>query len=162
MIACGGGGGGGVGGGQGALESQPVPDAEPGSVYTFSGVVRVTGSTPYVRVTIESESTGFEVRGGYRSELLHLDGAAVRASGQLVAGLYLVEEYEILEIAGHTPVVGVLELGEGGSFVRTAAGVPVELTGAPDELLGQAGAKVWVILDASGTVKGYGVIRERR
>ncbi len=151
--------------GCGSKNDQPEPGAETGELNTVVGTVRVAGSTPFEQVLIEPEGmtrAGVEVRGAYREELIRLSGAEVRATGTYSATRLIVSDYEILEIAGHKPVVGILELTEGGPYVRTSGGKMVGIIGAPEELLGQQGGKVWVILDSSGVVKGYGVIRERR
>jgi len=130
-----------------------------------TGRVRIAGSTPLEQVLIEpqdSAASSLEVSGDYRVELRRLSGAVVRATGTLAGPGHLrVSEYEILEIAGHVPVVGTLELEDGRVAVVPATGAPVEVRAAPAELLERAGAKVWVILDANGEVKGYGIIRER-
>ncbi len=135
---------------------------------TVTGRVRVAGSTPFEQVLIEPADTAqsaVEAAGEYRDELRRLAGAKVRATGRLTAApmadRLAVSDYSILEIAGHTPYVGTLEVGATGAAVRTADGVGRPMTGAPAELLKHAGAKVWVILDSNGAVKGYGIIRER-
>jgi hypothetical protein len=127
--------------------------------------VRIAGSTPFEQVLIERGDTAalaLQVSGDYRGELRRLSGAVVRAMGTLAGpGQLRVSEYEILEIAGHVPVVGILETATGHVAVVRASGARVEVHAVPPELLEQAGAKVWVILDANGEVKGYGIIRER-
>ena len=148
--------------GCGRRGSAPVPDQGTTSI---TGRVRIAGSTPFEQVLIEAEDTAalvLQVSGDYRVELRHLSGAVVRASGTLAGpGQLRVSEYEILEIAGHVPVVGILEAENGHATVVRASGARVEVQAVPLELLEQAGAKVWVILDANGEVKGYGIIRER-
>jgi len=127
--------------------------------------VRLAGSTPFEQVLIETEVTtalSVEVSGEYRVELRQLSGAKVRATGVLLGPSRLrVSEYEILEIAGHVPVVGILELEDGRVAVIPVSGDRVEVHAVPAELVQKAGAKVWVILDPNGEVKGYGIIRER-
>lgn len=148
--------------GCGRRGSTPAPDQATTSV---SGRVRIAGSTPLEQVLIEPGDTAapsLEVSGDYRQELRRLSGAKVRASGTLAGpGQLRVSEYEILEIAGHVPLVGILAAEDGRAAVLPAGGARVEVRAAPPELLEQAGAKVWVILDANGEVKGYGIIRER-
>ncbi len=140
----------------------PAPLQEAASVV---GRVQLVGATPFERVVIERADSAVrhvEVRGEYREELRRLTGAKVRASGPLAAeGRLMVEEYEILEIAGHVPVVGRLEMRGGKAYVQPQRGEPVEARAAPAELLQHHGAKVWVILDSTGAVTGYGIIRER-
>ena len=129
---------------------------------SVAGLVRVTGSTPREQVIIEpADAEPIEVRGELRVELLRLDGARVEASGTRRASGYLdVADYEILEIAGFRPVVGILTVNDDDLAVRTRAGESVAVREAPADLKAQDGAKVWVILDENGVLQGYGVIRE--
>jgi hypothetical protein len=102
------------------------------------------------------------VRGEYRDELRHLSGATVRASGSFSGEhRFEVSGYEILKIAGQEPFVGVLDLREGDLLVRSVDGEVKQIRSPSAELVALAGAKVWVILDSNGAMKGYGVIRER-
>jgi hypothetical protein len=72
-----------------------------------------------------------------------------------------VAEYAILEISGHKPIVGVLEVeGEVATIVE-GDGESRQLRDPPPELLEQNGAKVWVVLNKDGVVIGYGIVRER-
>jgi hypothetical protein len=127
--------------------------------------VRVAGSTPLERVLIEPEepeATGVEVSGDLRPELKRLTGAKVEASGTFSAsGRFNVSEYKILEISGQVPRVGVLEVDGKDARIVTEGGERVFLDGPPEELIALNGAKVWVVLDSSGSVTGYGIIRER-
>lgn len=145
----------------GGKSDTPRPQSEETSV---TGVVRLVGSTPMVRVLIEEVEgpTGvLEATGELREELLRLSGARVRAVGVVEDGRIRVSDYEILEIAGQTPVVGRLEIeGEAPVLVR-GDGSRIELREVPDSLLESVGAKVWVILDPEDRVQGYGVVRER-
>ncbi len=149
VCACGAGGG------------SPAPqDASDG----VTGRVRVAGNTPFEQVLIEPDvaSDAVEVRGEYRDELRHLSGATVRASGSFSGEhRFEVSGYEILKIAGQEPFVGVLDLREGDLLVRSVDGEVKQIRSPSAELVALAGAKVWVILDSNGAMKGYGVIRER-
>jgi hypothetical protein len=129
---------------------------------TITGSVSVSGSTPIYQVAIETDSAIREVSGDLKAELARLQGATVKVTGTSEGSSLVVEEYEILAIAGETPVVGELEVTEGGPYIFTSVGNRVAIIGAPPELLAQAGGKVWVILDSRGVVRGYGIIRERR
>jgi hypothetical protein len=148
--------------GCGGSNDQPAPDANDAGVITVAGLVSISGSTPAYRVAIEADSVSREVRGDLRDELARLQGARVKATGTSEGSVLVVTEYEILSIAGQTPVVGELEVTEEGPYVFTEAGKRVAISGAPPELLVQEGGKVWVILDSGGVVRGYGIIRERR
>jgi hypothetical protein len=128
------------------------------------GHIRLAGSTPLEQVLIKPEGADdveLIITGPYRDELHRLSGAKVRAIGSRVDDNLSVSSYEIQEIGGHTPVVGTLEVRDGVISILQARGAPVILETIPARLLVQAGAKVWVILDANGAVAGYGVIRER-
>lgn len=146
----------------GASGRTPAPAQQ---VDRISGRVRVVGATPFERVVIEpldSAEAAVEIRGVYRDELRRLGGATVQAVGTLSSsGQMLVQEYEILEIAGHVPRVGTLEVAGDRIMLRAKGGVTVEAAKAPAELFRHSGAKVWVILDSTGAVTGYGIIRER-
>ncbi len=131
----------------------------------MTGRVQVVGATPLEQVVIEpldSAQAAIETRGPYREELRRLSGATVRAAGAMSsARQMLVQEYEILEIAGHVPRVGTVEVAGDRLMLRAEDGVTIEAKNAPAELFRHPGAKVWVILDSTGAVTGYGIIRER-
>jgi hypothetical protein len=131
---------------------------------TVTGRVRVAGSTPLQQVMIQPEDSSqaeLEVVGEYRAELERLSGAVVQATGTLSDGGRLsVTRYEILEVAGHVPLVGTVEVRRSDVTLVTEDGDRVKLLHVPG-LLTMAGAKVWVIRDPDGVVTGYGVIRER-
>ena len=157
LAACGGGGGGGGGGG-----NTPSPED---TAVQVTGRVRLAGSAPMPQVVIEPDdpaADAFEVRGAYRSEMMNLEGARVRAGGVLDESRRLiVSEYEILEIAGHVPVVGTLRTDDGRFFLEGPDGETVRIENPPDAFSELAGAKIWVIIDERGAVGGYGVIRKR-
>jgi len=108
----------------------------------------------------DSTRAELEVIGAYRSELKRLSGAMVRATGQLSNERLSVSAYEILEIAGQVPLVGEVEVSGMNLSIITDQGEELALPRVP-ELMTLDGAKAWVILDSSGAVTGYGVIRER-
>lgn len=132
---------------------------------TVVGRVRIAGSTPLERVLIEPDDSGavaLEVVGELRPELRRLSGAQVRVLGELVSADRLrVTGYTILDISGHTPIVGVLEVEDGSARVIDEEGGRTPLRDPPTQLLEQNGAKVWVVLNTNGVVIGYGIIRER-
>ncbi|UCC72611.1 MAG: hypothetical protein JSV86_19985 [Gemmatimonadota bacterium] len=127
--------------------------------------MRVTGSTPFEQVLIDpgrQPDDVVEVQGEYTAELRNLLGAIVRASGVLsTANRLEVTSYEVLEIVGQVPVVGLLEIVDGRAILRSGSGEPVQLHAVPAVLRAHNGAKVWVVLDSTGAVKAYGIIRER-
>ncbi|MGD8869459.1 MAG: hypothetical protein PVI01_17705 [Gemmatimonadales bacterium] len=132
---------------------------------TTVGRVRIAGNTPLERVLIEpaeSGAAGLEVVGDLRPELKRLSGAEVRVSGELVSADRLrVTGYTILDISGHVPIVGLLEVEGGSAAVIDEGGDRTALRDPPAQLLEQNGAKVWVALNTDGVVIGYGIIRER-
>jgi hypothetical protein len=150
VAACGGKGG----------EPKPAEDAA-----TVTGRVRVAGSTPLERVLIEPDEPGagaFEIAGELRPELKRLSGATVRVTGVMSpSDRLLVSEYTILDISGHKPVVGVLEVDDSEASVVDADGARRRLRDAPTELLAHDGAKIWVVLNTNGVVTGYGILRQR-
>lgn len=151
-LACGGRGG-----------EAPQPPAAIAAPDTVVGSVRVAGATPMEQVLIErgEADAALQVSGAYREELIRLSGATVRASGAISDRSLRVTDYEIVEIAGRKPIVGILDQAGEGMTLRTASGEVVRLSSVPDELREQAGAKVWLILDAEASVKGYGILRDR-
>jgi len=147
--------------GCGGGNARPAPSD--GDV-SLTGEVRLAGSTPLQAVLIQPEdSAGVEVElvGDLRSELETLSGALLRVTGTSTDGGSLaVSRYEILEIAGHVPLVGIVKVQSSSMILVTDAGETVSIQRTP-ELLAFDGAKVWVILDSKGAVTGYGVIRKR-
>ena len=130
---------------------------------TVTGRIRIAGSTPLEQVLIADAATAgeLEVRGEHRAELRNLTGATVRAHGELrERKILLVSEYEILEIAGRAPTVGVLVMEGDAYWLRSGDGEDVELASAPTEFDELIGATVWVFLDENGVVEAYGVIRK--
>jgi len=116
------------------------------------------------QVLIEPSAEGsaaVEVRGGLRSELLRLSGATVAASGARDGRSLRVTDYTIIEVAGREPLVGELERIGRGMALRTAGGDLTRLRDVPAELEEHIGAKVWLLLNANGSVEGYGILRER-
>lgn len=150
LVACGGKGG------------TPEPAAD-GTIVV--GRVRVAGSTPLERVLLEPDEPGtaaVEVVGDLRPELRRLSGAEVRVSGEPASGGRLrVTGYTILDISGHVPIVGVLQVEAASAVVIDDEGGQTSLRDSPAQLLEHSGAKVWVVLNTDGVVIGYGIIRER-
>ncbi len=128
---------------------------------TRVGRVRIAGSTPFETVVLEIEAgDGLEVRGEYRPALRELARATVRATGTITEKrLFMISGYEILEIAGVTPVVGYIEATAGDTVLRTLSGEVVRLQGLT-EAADVDGAQVWVILDGGGVVRAHGISRE--
>ena len=135
-----------------------------GEAITVVGTVRVAGSTPFERVMLgPMDGPERELRGGPLEELIRLQGATVRVRGRSAErNTFRVTDYEILEIGGERPVVGILERASGGALgVRESTGDWLELDGAPEALGEKVGSKVWVITGPDGGVRSFGVLRER-
>ena len=134
----------------------------------MTGTVAVVGNTPFERVVIRPQypsAQTVEVGGEYQDELRAVSGAKVRAFGMLsgssVMSVMTVARYEILEISGHRPLVGILEVESDRVAVRSLDGdTRTFINGVPGELRRQVGAKVWVILDEGRGVQAYGIIRK--
>ena len=111
------------------------------------GVVAVVGADPLAEVVVSAGGRSAAVVGGLRAELGRLHGAEVEVRGRAVGNPHGtpgwaidVERYQIIAIAGERPFVGTLEARAGGLWVDG-----MRLVGAPDDLVGAVGAKVWVI-----------------
>ena len=147
--------------GCGGAGNAPAPSDD--SVTTVTGHLRLAGSAPLEQVMIQPEDSTraeLEAVGEYQGELKRLSGAKVKATGKLSNERLSVSAYEILEIAGHVPLVGEVVVSGMNVSIVTDEGEELGLPRVP-ELMTLEGAKVWVILDSSGAVTGYGVIRER-
>ena len=114
-------------------------------------------------MTLQAEGKEvLEVRGEYRGELENLDGAQVRAKGKVEDGrLLVVTSYEILEIAGRVPSVGVLRRSGESYSLDTSDGKSLPIGAVPEAFAELEGAKIWVLIDDRGGVGGYGIIRKR-
>ncbi len=129
------------------------------------GTVRIVGNAPLEQVLIEpadGAAASLEVRGQYTVELRNLAGAKMRVVGTLQdERLFDVSEYEVLEIGGHVPLVGVLSMNGESYTLRVLGAEAVPLKKSPARFRELNGAKLWVVIDASGAVEAYGIIRER-
>lgn len=132
---------------------------------TVVGTVRQVGSTPFTRTVVEGDAA-VTVTGPAEAELSRITGARVRVVGTSVEGetpgrTLRVERYEILSVDGEEPRVGVLRHETGAGYrLEGEGGDLVPLRAVPTRLGGQVGARVWVVLDDSGGVLRYGVLRE--
>lgn len=145
--------------GCGGGDTTPAPAA---SSDTVVGSVRLAGSTPLQQVMIQPADSSSELTavGPHKTGLENLEGARVRVWGTVSDGRVSVTDYEILEIRGHVPLVGELAVRDSQVVLRTDPGQEVRLLEVP-KLLTLDGARVWVILDSTGVVNAYGVIRQR-
>ena len=131
------------------------------------GRIMITGSEPMVTVSlaIEGESA-VNLTGQLLPELRRLSGATVEVygtrTGTAPMARFDVVEYEVGEIDGLKPVVGMLR-ESGGAYRITSGEDETTLAAVPREMSGLAGAKVWVTGVWEGgmlRVQSYGVIRE--
>ena len=104
--------------------------------------------------------------GPLEPELRRLGSATVWVSGSPVSGppnaTFSVTRYGIVSIDGAKPLVGVVMMRDGATWLATESDT-VKLGQAPAELAAKSGAKVWVIVRRSGselTTQSYGVIRD--
>ncbi len=133
---------------------------------TVTGMVRQVGSTPFARTVVEGEATSATVVGPLAGELTRLVGARVRVAGPAAEGEFpgpaiRVESYEVLSVDGDEPLVGILRHEAGTGYrIETAEGDAVPLRAVSSSLGAAAGGKVWVVVDETGGVLRYGVLRE--
>ena len=142
----------------------PAPEAAATGDTVVRGVVAVVGADPFAEVVVSAGGRSAAVVGSLRAELGTLHGVEVEVRGRAVGNPHgtpgraiEVERYEIIAIAGERPFVGTLEARAGGLWIDG-----MRLVGAPDDLVGAVGGKVWVIgrnEDGRLAVRGYGVIR---
>ena len=133
----------------------------------LSGRIMATGTAQMEFVTLQIDDGGaLNLSGVLLPELRRLSGAMVSIRGSRTAATPLegfeATAYEVTSIDGQRPSVGILQERDGG-FVIAGADT-VRLTGVPDALRRQVGAKVWVVgrqIEAGFQVQSYGVIRER-
>ena len=144
-------------------------DSAPGasaSLTELTGRV-MNGGTDRFTVTTLQPNDGHAVRlsGDLRDELRTLGGAEVTVRGVMdssdAGGSLDVREYEVLQIDGRRPHVGVVLAHDGELWL--AATDTLRLVPALDALRERAGAKVWVVgaSDAAAKelrVESYGVI----
>lgn len=155
----------------GARNAPPPPAAaepeEVGREIALTGTVHVVGSAPYEKVMIvpvDARLAGVEATGAWRDEIRAASGARVTVEGPIVGpGQMRVARYTIVSVNGIPALVGVLESRGDGLYLNVEGERRrVKLQPVPEGWRGRAGAKVWVVLDEDGSVKAYGILRERR
>lgn len=133
----------------------------------MEGRVLVSGVDPSSMTVLQSDGEpAVALVGAMEPELRRLQGATLRVGGTpergsvAPGGALDVSSYEVLEIDGMAPRVGIL-VREGARY-RLQGGDTTMLVGVPDALARSEGAKVWIIGRAGEdglTVQSYGVIR---
>lgn len=143
----------------------PAGEAAPADTLAYTGVVVQSGTRIEPAVVLERED-GESVRlaGALAPEIARLAGGTVRVVGHASAEhsrAFDVAEYELLEIAGGVPLVGVLETRSGELWLVGAE--HVQLLQPPAELRQMPGARVWIVGETDGDgirLQSYGVIAE--
>ena len=136
----------------------------------MTGTVSVVRRGPVVAVDLKSESgERIGLSGPYVAELKRLNSYRVWVSGTMSDGLLRVEKYNLLEVGGIRPILGVLVLLPEGFALSDGPGKPTLLAIPPKtsrKLRGQVGATIWVTgqFDERGvlTVKRYGLIKRSK
>lgn len=131
----------------------------------YTGVVAQSGSSVTPMVVLEQDGAdAVRLGGALLPELERIAGGTVRVSGHWTAvngGSLDVVDYEILNIAGGVPVVGVLEDRAGELWLRGAQSV--RLLDPPTELRDRIGARAWIVGESDGgglRLQSYGIIAE--
>lgn len=155
----------------GAACARPVQVGD-GPSGTTSGAVQHTGRltvaavAPSARPMLYLDSgRSIGLAGSLEPELARLSGARVMVEGTPATGFpgeaLEVQRYEVLEVNGEKPWVGVLVRSGDAWLLRQDTG-DLRLTGVPAGLAAQPGAKVWITgsLDADALrVQSFGIIR---
>jgi hypothetical protein len=137
-------------------------------VLSYEGQVAITGTAGETFTTVALDVGGsVGVVGVLEGEVRSLSGARIRVEGRPGQGFpgpsVNVLSYEVLEINGQKPYVGVLQrVAE--TLVLEQPGAGLELSAFPTGLSGAVGAKVWLTGTLSGSrlaVQSYGIIRSR-
>jgi hypothetical protein len=150
----------------------PVPMTLRTGDTVATGTVRSVGAAPLTQVVLQSgagaEIRSVAVRGELRDEIARAIGAEVRVWGPPAANqpppparAVEVYRYDILSVNGEIPVVGTVF--RRGEQLLIGGRDTVDLVGAPEELLGRLGAKVWAVGVREGStlrIQAYGVLRE--
>lgn len=132
----------------------------------IEGRVRVVGSQPFSRPVIEPEGErGVAVTGPYAAEVARLAGAVIRLTGRAATAdipgpAFEATSYEILSVDGDRPYLGTLRIDADGVALVSGRGAVARLEFVPEALRNRAGALVWIVLDETGSVARYGILRE--
>lgn len=154
-------------------EAHPEPPADPpeadpeADVQTAEGVVGVTGTDAWsIAVLRTDDGRSLGLAGPLEDELRRLSGIRIRvegrAAGTAVGPGLEVEAYELLDVEGRTPHLGILDRGEDGAWVlQRDEEEPLSVVGLPDDRV-REGMKIWVVGrtgdDGRFRVESYGVV----
>jgi len=151
----------------------PVQQAETSAVPALTmggdamqGRVYLTGSSPNQVVSLQpDDDRSVLLAGDLEAELGRLSGALVRVEGSVeeqgAIRSFSVRAYEVLDIDGQKPLVGVLQ--EDSGRLRIATDPTLTLREAPQGLAAMVGAKIWIVGRVEGAavhVQSFGVIRD--
>lgn len=144
----------------------PPPGAQ--EVRTEEGVIGVTGTDAWSLAVLRTDNRGsFGLTGDLEPELRRLAGIRVRVTGRsaptAVGPGLAVTGYELLEVDGRTPHLGILDRDAEGGWVLRPEGDEdaLALRGLPEGRL-QPGMKIWVVgatgADGRLAVESYGIV----
>ncbi|KPJ88604.1 MAG: hypothetical protein AMS18_13380 [Gemmatimonas sp. SG8_17] len=132
----------------------------------MQGRVYLTGSSPNQMVSIQADDDrSVRLAGDLEAEMGRLSGAIVRVQGtvqgQGAMRSFDVRAYEVLDIDGVEPLVGVLQEVSGHLMIATDP--PLTLQDPPQGLAAMVGAKIWIVGRvevATVHVQSFGIIRD--
>jgi len=144
---------------QGARDSMPDPAQMEGSV-------RLAGADPNVMVMLQPTTGGSEVQltGEHLMELERLGGVTIAVEGPMMTSprpSIDVRAYQIRSVNGQRPSVGIVISRAGELWLQGDS--TIRLTGVPEGLRNQVGAKVWIVGRVTGGAlqpESYGIIRD--
>lgn len=144
---------------QNEMDSSPGVDV---AADTLTGVVRRIGNEPFVRTVVQGADTVF-VMGDWEPEVATLAGARVMIIGAYTTGdmpgKYMdVSSYEIVDVDGDVPAVGMLMADDEGYYLAIEGDEVLRLTALSPQLQALEGAKVWIVASDEGVVQRYGII----
>lgn len=142
-----------------------APDSGPGDDRdrTAVGTIRQTGAIPIPDTRLETAEGAIVLVGPLAAELARVAGAEVLVRGTVSAGAdpptIRVSDYEIRDVDGLRPFVGLLEERNGTLVLRTERGEERTLTGSSERMRRAAGSRVWVTTrgDEGGVVR-WGIL----
>jgi hypothetical protein len=144
----------------------PTPTVTP-SETVLTGTITVGGLAADQRTMLQVEGGAPTLlTGPLEPELRRLNAATVLVAGAPGRAApnpsFVVSRYEIVAVDGAKPVVGVLTMHSGATWL-VAERDSVKLSATTPEMRAKVGAKVWVIGRRAGaemTPQTFGVIRE--
>jgi hypothetical protein len=150
------------------LETGETP-ATSSELVSYAGQVSVAGVGGSTVTTLSVDGgRAIGVVGALEPEVRALSGARVRVQGPPGTGFpgdaVDVRSYEVLEVNGQRPYVGVLASTAQGLVLEQSETERLPISGGPPGFASQVGAKVWLTGPLTAgrlQVQSYGVIRAR-